>query len=274
MSKIALVTDKKIAETSSKGNQEKWFDKESNLWYKLDAFGYEALSEQVVSRMLEYSNIERETPFRFVRYSIDRVIVHGRERTVSVSENFLGEDESIITIASLLTRSLGEPVTKRLGMFNSDKKRIEFLGNKTAEITGLDRFGEYLTLLFEIDSLFLNDDRHLNNIAVIKKDGGYDYCPIFDNGAALLSNVGMSPMDIEPKALIGSLVARPFMTTFTRQMKSAEAVWGRVLEIPRFSRSEIAEIVRPALEFYPERDRALILNRIVTCIIARQKALD
>ncbi len=40
---IKLYTDDKIAETSSKGNQEKWED--SGIWYKVDQFGYEALAE-------------------------------------------------------------------------------------------------------------------------------------------------------------------------------------------------------------------------------------
>lgn len=35
---IKVVTNKKIAETSSKGNQEKWY--ENGIWYKLDQFGY------------------------------------------------------------------------------------------------------------------------------------------------------------------------------------------------------------------------------------------
>lgn len=37
---ILLVSDEKIAETSSKGNQEKWLDAAANCWYKLDQFGY------------------------------------------------------------------------------------------------------------------------------------------------------------------------------------------------------------------------------------------
>ena len=53
-----------------------------------------------------------------------------------------------------------------------------------------------------MDALFLNDDRHSNNIAVLECDGKYDYCPIFDNGAGLLSNIRIVSMDIEPKALI------------------------------------------------------------------------
>ena len=40
---VRLVSNQKIAETSSKGNQEKWPD--NGKWYKLDQFGYEALAE-------------------------------------------------------------------------------------------------------------------------------------------------------------------------------------------------------------------------------------
>lgn len=55
---IKLVTNDKIALTSSKGNQEKWV--EDGVWYKLDQFGYEALAECVVSEILEKSNIEKK----------------------------------------------------------------------------------------------------------------------------------------------------------------------------------------------------------------------
>ena len=66
---VKLVSNEKIAETSSKGNQEKWFDKETNKWYKLDQFGYEALAETLISRLLEKSNLSSETPFSFAKYS-------------------------------------------------------------------------------------------------------------------------------------------------------------------------------------------------------------
>ena len=42
---IKFVSDEKVAETSSKGNQEKW--KYEGRWYKLDQFGYEGLAETV-----------------------------------------------------------------------------------------------------------------------------------------------------------------------------------------------------------------------------------
>lgn len=270
---IKLVTDEKIAETSSKGNQEKWFDAETNQWYKLDQFGYETLSETLISILLEKSNIEKDTPFTFVRYEPVRVVVHNRERTGCISDNFLKEGQSVITINYLLSRVLGYSLKDKLLSFTSDKKRIAYLVEATKDCTGLDYFGEYLTLLFEIDSLFLNDDRHLNNIAVIKYGDKYDYCPIFDNGAGLLSDTRFSPMDIDPKALISSLRARPFNMSFTRQMNTARLLYGKQLSTSILKSEDIMEYLRPILEFYPQRDRAIIADRVVESVLARQKFL-
>ena len=153
--KISFATDEKIAETSSKGNQEKWYDKESNKWYKVDSFGYEALAETLISELLTKSNIKSQTTFDFVMYSPEKAIVHKRERTVCVSDNFLKNGQSIITISHLISKNLGIPLREKLASLSSDKKRIEYLAKKTEEYTGLKDFGKYLTLLFEIDSLFL-----------------------------------------------------------------------------------------------------------------------
>lgn len=270
---IRLVTDEKIAETSSKGNQEKWFDTETNQWYKLDQFGYEALSEALISILLHKSNIEQDTPFTFVRYKPVRVIVHNRERTGCISNNFLKEGESLVTVNHLLSRVLGYSLKDKLLSLASNKKRIAYLAEATKDCTGLDYFGEYLTLLFEIDAFFLNDDRHLNNIAVIKYGNEYDYCPIFDNGAGLLSDTRLSSMDIEPKALISSLRARPFNMSFTRQMNTARSLYGNQLSMPIFKCEDIMEHLIPILEFYPQRDRTIISDRVAACIITRQKAL-
>ena len=197
---VRLVSNEKIAETSSKGNQEKWLD--NGKWYKLDQFGYEALAETFTSMLLEYSNIEKDTPFCFTRYNMERLLVHGRERTGCSSDNFLRAGESIVTISHLFKQHLGGSLVDVLERLPSDKRRMMYIAEATADITGLQGFPQYLTLLFEIDALVLNDDRHLNNIAVIVQNGQFDYCPIFDQGAGLLSNVMYSPMDIIPKALI------------------------------------------------------------------------
>lgn len=268
---VKLFTNDKVAETSSKGNQEKWYDKDTNKWYKLDQFGYEAFAETLISNLLEKSNIKNNTPFSFAKYEMEKLKVHGRERTGCSSDNFLKEGESIITLSHLFSRSLGGSLKTTLEKLPSDKKRIQYIAEETAKLTGLKDFPQYLTLLFEVDALFLNDDRHLNNIAVIEKDGKYRYCPIFDNGAALLSNTQLSPMDIEPKGLLKEVVARPFNTSFTRQMNTARELYGRQLVMPQLTTQEIIAKLKHLLEYYPERDRGIIIDRVVECIKSRQK---
>ena len=266
---IKLVSNEKIAETSSKGNQEKWLD--GDRWYKLDQFGYEALAETFTSLLLEHSSIEADTPFRFTRYRMERLLVHGRERTGCSSENFLEPERSIVTLSHLFKQYLGAPLSGTLERLSSDKKRAQYLAETTAEITGLKLFPQYLTLLFEIDALVLNDDRHLNNIAVISQNGTFHYCPIFDQGAGLLSDVQTAPMDIAPKGLIAEVKARPFKTTFNRQIKNVQALYGKQLRLPRFSRRELMEMLEPLLEYYPARDRLLIAERVCETILLRQK---
>lgn len=268
---IRLVTDAKIAETSSKGNQEKWYDRETDCWYKVDQFGYEALAETVISGFLEQSNLETLLPFSFVHYRMEQLQVHGHKRAGCSSKNFLGSGQSLITVNRLLTNFLGMPLQEKLLRFSSRKKRIAFLAETTAELTGLDKFPQYLTLLFKVDALFCNDDRYLNNIAVIEQDGRYDYCPIFDNGAGLLSNTQVLRMDIEPSVLIAFLQASPFQTTFTRQMNTARSLYGPQLSMPRLGAEYMESVLIPVLEYYPQRDRGIIGDRVKKCILLRQK---
>lgn len=179
----------------------------------------------------------------------------------------------MITVNRLLTNHLGIPLKQKLMQLPSDKRRIAYLAEATAQYTGLTEFPHYLTLLFEVDALFCNDDRHLNNIAVIEQSGTYDYCPIFDNGAGLLSNTLVLQMDVAPKALIATLHARPFHTTFTRQMNSARSIYGKQLMIPKLSDEDIRDALQPMLAYYAERDRGIIADRVAECILTRQKTL-
>ena len=268
---VKLITDEKIAETSSKGNQEKWYDSLTDSWYKLDQFGYEGLAETLTSILLEKSNIETDTPFTFARYRMAKLHVHGRDRNGCESQNFLQPGQSIITVNRLLSNHMGITLKQKLMKLPSNKKRIAFLAEATAECTGLGEFPRYLTLLFEVDCLFCNDDRHLNNIAVIEQAGKYDYCPIFDNGAGLLSNTQISQMDIEPKALIAALIARPFNTTFVRQMNSARSLYGRQLAIPNLI-EEVRNTLPPLLDYYAQRDRGIIADRVTECILLRRNS--
>ena len=122
-----------------------------------------------------------------------------------------------------------------------------------------------------MDALFLNDDRHLNNIAVLEKGGRFNYCPIFDNGAGLLSNVQMAPMDIDPAALVRSAKARPFNTTFNRQVIHARNLYGPQFHIPKFTEEELRLELEEPLSYYAQRDRGFIADRVCQTILMRQK---
>ena len=95
----------------------------------------------------------------------------------------------------------------------------------------------------------------------------------FDQGAGLLSNTQFSPMDIAPEALIRDLRARPFGTTFNRQMHTAQTLYGRQLQISRFNQEELMDMLRPLLEYYAPRDRGLIADRVCAAVLLRQKEL-
>ena len=48
---LTLHTNDRVVVTTSRGNQEKWFDAEKNLWYKVDDGCFEALAEAVSSEV-------------------------------------------------------------------------------------------------------------------------------------------------------------------------------------------------------------------------------
>lgn len=259
---VRLTTGNRIAETSSKGNQEKWL--EAGCWYKLDLFGYEGLAETVTSQLLQRTNIE-EAGFRYVTYHMERMEVHRRVRNGCSSPNFLMPGESILTLADLFRKGVGPRWQTDAARQPNLVSKVGWMVEQTVRLTGLQQFGNYLTLLFEVDMMFGNDDRHLNNIAVLRRGEEFDYCPIFDFGAGLLSNIRDYPMDVEPLSLLKQLRAQPLNTTFARQVRAAQALYGPQLKWD-FTASDIAAALEQALGFYAERDRVYIADRVKACI--------
>ena len=50
-----------------------------------------------------------------------------------------------------------------------------------------------------------------------------------------------------------------------------ENLCGKQLEIPSFTREQLAQMVKPLFEYYPTRDRELIADRVCKTILLRQK---
>lgn len=207
---------------SSKGNQLKW--EKDGVWYKADYTGYEGLSEYLVSHLLEQSNLSAE---QYVQYDTEVICYLEQRYRGCKSANFLPENWELFTLERLFTNLYGESLYRSIFKIQGVKERIQFLVDQTIRMTGLQTFGTYLSTLLTIDALFLNEDRHTHNIAVLRDPmGKYHECPIFDNGAALLSDTTMDyPMGQDLYGLIERVQAKTVAADFREQLEAAEELF-------------------------------------------------
>ena len=106
---LTLHTNDRVVVTTSRGNQEKWFDAEKNLWYKVDDGCFEALAEAVASEVLRrFTNAADLPGISIAHYWVDTADVHGLPQVLSVSENFKREDGSLVTANTILKNLTAE----------------------------------------------------------------------------------------------------------------------------------------------------------------------
>lgn len=273
MARNCVNTSDRVVTTTSLGNQEKWFNAESNLWYKVDGNKFEALSEAVASEILrEHTNAQSLPEISVAKYWIEQGNVRGQKSVFSVSENFKKPDNSIVTVNTILQNALGKDYIAQFNRRASLKERMQYLVETVERSTHMDGFGEYLATLFEIDALILNQDRHLNNIAVISTPCGYKPCPVFDNGASFLLDIGCFRLDVDTKSYISQARALPFKSSFVRSVHTAQELYGVHLKVD-FTQSAVELIANKFLQYYPPQLSAYLKERIVTVLMIQQKKL-
>ena len=212
--------------TSSKGNQIKW-RRSDGLWAKADDMGHEGLAEQTASFLLSHSNFDE-----YAEYAVCKIYEDDAVYTGCVSVDFLSVGESLLTLGRLL-ESIGlEPYEDMEKMPAS--QRLVYLIENTEKITGMNGFGKWLGMLLEFDALIANEDRHLHNIAVVKKsDGTYKPMPVFDNGAGFLSDTHRD-YPLETGMNLGRMISRvkskPLVTDFDKQLAAVSEVVGLSLK--------------------------------------------
>ena len=232
---------------TSKGDQPKW--QLDGKWYKADHMGYEALAEVVVSQLLKQSNVPD-----FVEYRPVLIQYQGKEIPGCVSKNFRRKDEMLVSFERLHRTYKGRGLAAALGGINEPQGRIRYTIDFIEQTTGLTGVGKYLTLLLELDSFFLNEDRHTNNLAVIRNEKTKEFrlCPIFDNGLALLSDLNDYPLDKDVCDCIRCVRAKPFDLDFNVQVEAAEELYGMQLNLS-FSRKEVSKELKFVTELYGEK---------------------
>ena len=270
---LLLHTTDRVVTSTSLGNQEKWFDTEKNLWYKVDSGHFEALAEAMASEVLRrFTNASDLPGISVAYYWVDMANVHGLPQVLSVSENFKTDNESLITVNTILKNSLGRNYIQEFNRRSSLRDRIVFLVDSVETATGFSDFGAYFTTLMELDALFLNQDRHLNNIALLQTTSGYQPCPIFDCGASFLLDFNLYRPDIETKAFLSKAQCLPFKSSFTRTVHTAQSLYGKQLRVD-FAKSDIEPILDRYLSYYPKPFRYLLKDRVLTVLLVQKKKL-
>lgn len=231
---------------SSKGNQLKW--EQDGIWYKADYTGYEGMAEYVVSGLLKFSNMKDKD---FISYSTEEIGYKQNVFCGCKSGNFLPPGWQIITLERLFESFYGKSLYKSIFTIQGVEERARFLTLQVELMTGLKKFGEHLVSLLTIDALFLNEDRHMHNIAVLcDETGRYHYCPIFDNGSALLSDTTMDyPMNEDIIDLIPQAHSKTLSSDFDEQLEAVENLYGQSMKFS-YNEHDILELLEKE-KYYP-----------------------
>ena len=245
---------------SSKGNQLKW-QSQNGIWCKADYTGYEGLVEYLVSCLLGYSSLKRN---EYVFYQTEKIHYKYKDYLGCKSENFLPDGWKIITLERLFETMKGESLAKSVYHMPDVRERIRYMVEQTEQLTGLREFGVYISKLMTIDALFLNEDRHTHNIAVLMNGAGmFKYCPIFDNGGGLLSDTILDyPLGEDTFDLMETVWAKTVSTDFDEQLDVSEHLYGCNLKF-FFTKRDVDQLLEQAKGYSDEvRERVqTILHR-------------
>ena len=255
------IKKEKIENHTSKGNQPKWHI--DNKWYKADHMGYEALSEYITSRLLAKSNV-----CEFVEYSLIKISYDNKESIGCVSENFKDSNEMLIPLEKLHRQYFGIGLADAIAKKENVADKISYTVDFVEEITNLKNIGAYFSVMLAIDAFFLNEDRHTNNIAVLRDDKSkiFRLAPIFDNGLSLLSDTNDYTLETDVYANIEKVRAKPFDISFDEQLNAVEALYGTHLKF-NFTRTDIYEIMDELEGIYDRK----IIRRVEKILLEQMR---
>lgn len=229
---------------TSKGDQSKW--QVGETWYKADHMGYEGLAEVVAARMLQRSTISG-----FVVYEPVWIQMEGKLVPGCASHNFLERGERLIPLERLHRISCGDGLVKIIAGLPSVEERLHYTVDFVGQVTGIEDFGHYLATILELDAFLLNEDRHTNNLAVIRDNNTQKFrlCPLFDHGLSLLSDTNDYPLGEDIYALIDKVKAKPFCENIQEQAEAATGLYGSDLHF-NFRKNDIPSLLDGLGELY------------------------
>lgn len=241
------------SQTSSKGNQKKWLS--GDRWIKADELGYEGLSEVICSRLADKLGY----PYGTVKYypCIINDTRRSKKMTGCFSESFIGNCEEI-TLGRIMKNILGTDPAEFFDSSMSAEYKAEYVVSGISGISGLEDAGRYLSDLFRFDRMVLNEDRHYHNIIFLYDRNKYYYAPLFDCGAALLSDLsGDYPLETPVSICIRNVKAKPFSKSFSKQCDIFSGKYGNSFEF-----SSVKIDISDLYSYYSEP----VINRVCSVL--------
>ena len=242
---------------SSKGNQLKFMRK--GIWYKADYLGYEGLTEYTVSKLLAFSDLKKN---EYVDYELEQLEYNGQIFNACKSRDFC-DGWSLITLERLFKNVYGQGLNKVIYSIQDHEERLRVLVDQVERTTGVKAFGNYMSKMLTIDSIFLNEDRHTHNMAILTNEKNeFKLAPIFDNGAGLMSDTKIEyPLGLDVIYNIDKIMSKTFCSDFTEQVDIAEKLYGENIHF-HFSYNDVCEIVNAA-EMYDEEIRRRVIDIVM-----------
>lgn len=213
---------------TSKGVLLKWNDKDN--YYKSGSLHYGIFNKTQPIVECICSKIRQKLGFEGVDYELTSIESKGCEDFEAqrifccVSKNFLKEDETLITFGR---------------HYKSHKGKITY----DQLISDFKEFKEEINQTLIFDFIVNNIDRHFNNFGYIV-NGNKKYCPIFDNGLSLYSDLNIEEIrSINKNKYISKRFdkSKPFEKKHVSQIKLIEKLPKINLEI---TNEEILNIIR------------------------------
>ena len=168
--------------SSSKGEQEKFYDPEKRMYIKLP-FYYEGTYWK--DYMVEHlsGRIFGEDYTLGVPIVDQEIVMTDRNLPAVRSKDFCSDNEQWFSLARVYERYMVYVEDCRSG-----QERLWQIINTAKDCCGVD-IVPYLCVMFVADTLLLNEDRHYNNLGLLyKSDDVFEIAPLFDFGLGLFEH--------------------------------------------------------------------------------------
>lgn len=165
--------------STSKGNQDKYYDKTNKCYIKMP-FHYQGKTWK--DYMVEYlsSCLVQHTDTLGVQV-VQQEIIQTSKGPACISQDFASSDAEWVSIYSLCN---GIIPNKYYGF---SYHIFQWLRDVVKDKCNLD-ITNYLLVMIVLDYLLLNEDRHFNNFGILYSNGHWSVAPLFDFGLGLFEH--------------------------------------------------------------------------------------